>query len=150
MSTAKVASSRQQLHDNSAASNQQQLHHAKPKRKAPSRPGPSAGTDKTGNKSNTKVKRKTSNISQKEEGVSGAKARKKASPVKEEAGDEVQDRKLRRVISPRKEQYSHLLDEMVGCGDMVLLEPLTESNIIENLRKRYEEGDIYVRMNVHM
>ena len=44
----------------------------------------------------------------------------------------------------RREQYSHLLDEMVGCGDMVLLEPLTEESLVENLKKRYDSGEIYV------
>jgi len=52
-------------------------------------------------------------------------------------------RSLQRTVSPRREQYSHLLDEMVGCGDMVMLEPLSEETIIENLRKRYESGNIY-------
>lgn len=47
-------------------------------------------------------------------------------------------------MSPRKEQYSHLLDETVGCGDMVLLDPLTEENMIENLKRRYSSGEIYV------
>ena len=46
--------------------------------------------------------------------------------------------------SPGREQYSHLLDEMSGCGDMVLLEPLTEDSLVENLRTRYESGEIYV------
>ena len=148
MSTAKVATSRQ-LHDGSGDSNtHSQLQHAKPKRKAPSRPG--AGADKVGSsssKSNAKVKRKTSTSSLKEEGGSGVKARRKVSAntsIREE--NEVEDRKLRRSVTPRKEQYSHLLDEMVGCGDMVLLEPLTEGNIIENLRKRYATGEIYVRI----
>lgn len=53
-------------------------------------------------------------------------------------------RSLQRTVSPRREQYSHLLDEMVGCGDMVMLEPLSEETIIDNLRKRYESGNIYV------
>ena len=37
---------------------------------------------------------------------------------------------------------------MVGRGDMVLLEPLTEDNINENLKKRYTAGDIYVRIHI--
>lgn len=41
-------------------------------------------------------------------------------------------------------RYSHLLEGMIGCGDMVLLEPLTEENLLENLRMRYEAGEIYV------
>ena len=151
-----------------ADANQQQL---KPKRKAPARPG-NADKSKTGssssNKANTKVKRKTSlqevssvnrnaNIKRKtsdttspikEEGEdNSAKAKRRVSPnsITEQSGEGMKDNKLRHIVSPRKEQYSHLLDEMVGCGDMVLLEPLTEENIIENLKKRYAAGDIYVR-----
>ena len=41
-------------------------------------------------------------------------------------------------------RYSHLLEEMVGCGDMVLLEPLSEETLVENLRTRYQNGEIYV------
>ena len=41
-------------------------------------------------------------------------------------------------------RYSHLLDEMVGCGDMVLLEPLTDESLVENLKTRYASGEIYV------
>ena len=48
------------------------------------------------------------------------------------------------MVSPRREQYSHLLDEMVGCGDMVMLDPLSEETLMENLRKRYKGGHIYV------
>ena len=44
--------------------------------------------------------------------------------------------KSSRPMSPRKEQYSHLLDETVGCGDMVLLDPLSEGNMMENLKRR--------------
>ena len=51
---------------------------------------------------------------------------------------------LRRQVSPRQGQYSHLLDETIGCGDIVLLDPLTEDNLIENVRKRYNSGEIYV------
>lgn len=50
---------------------------------------------------------------------------------------------LRRQVSPRQGQYSHLLDESVGCGDMVLLDPLTEDSLIENIRRRYNSGEIY-------
>ena len=53
-------------------------------------------------------------------------------------------RSLQRMVSPRREQYSHLLDEMVGCGDMVMLDPLSEETLMENLRKRYKGGHIYV------
>lgn len=41
--------------------------------------------------------------------------------------------------------YSSLLDVIVGCGDMVLLDPLTEDKVVENLKLRYSEKDIYVR-----
>lgn len=41
--------------------------------------------------------------------------------------------------------YSSLLDEIVGCGDMVLLDPLTEDKVVENLKLRYSKKDIYVR-----
>ena len=51
---------------------------------------------------------------------------------------------LRRSVSPRKEQYMSLLDEMVGQGDMVLLDPITEDGILSNLSKRYTAGEIYV------
>lgn len=97
----------------------------------------------------TKV-RKTSSSSLKNEGKKSSsdnpKRRKAPSrPTKEQAKpNEPAENSLRRSVSPRKEQYSHLLDEVVGCGDMVLLEPLTEGNVIENLKKRYDAGDIYV------
>lgn len=63
----------------------------------------------------------------------------RSAPVKTTA-----ERVMKRTVSPRKEQYSHLLDETVGRGDMVLLEPLTEDGLIENLRIRYKAGEIYV------
>lgn len=37
-----------------------------------------------------------------------------------------------------------MLDNMVGVGDMVLLESLTEDSVIENLWDRYNNKDIYV------
>ena len=42
-------------------------------------------------------------------------------------------------------QYSSLLDVIVGCGDMVLLDPLNEDKVVENLKLRYSKKDIYVR-----
>uniref|UniRef100_A0A4W5L3D9 Unconventional myosin-Ib n=1 Tax=Hucho hucho TaxID=62062 RepID=A0A4W5L3D9_9TELE len=36
-----------------------------------------------------------------------------------------------------------LLDNMIGVGDMVLLEPLNEDSFIENLRKRFDHNEIY-------
>ncbi|XP_061413053.1 unconventional myosin-Ib-like [Lethenteron reissneri] len=35
------------------------------------------------------------------------------------------------------------LDDMVGVGDMVLLDPLTEDSFIENLRKRFQHNQVY-------
>lgn len=51
---------------------------------------------------------------------------------------------LQRSLSPRTDGYSSLLDEMVGMGDMVLLDPITEDSVIQNLKKRYLAGEIYV------
>lgn len=62
--------------------------------------------------------------------------------VPKDSGKE--EKSLRRSVSPLKEQYSSLLDEMVGKGDMVLLDPITEDAIIENLEKRYTAEEIYV------
>ncbi|XP_045062627.1 unconventional myosin-Ib-like isoform X1 [Coregonus clupeaformis] len=36
-----------------------------------------------------------------------------------------------------------LLDNMIGVGDMVLLETLNEDSFIENLRKRFDHNEIY-------
>ena len=41
--------------------------------------------------------------------------------------------------------YSSLLDVIVGCGDMVLLDPPNEDKVVENLKLRYSKKDIYVR-----
>lgn len=51
------------------------------------------------------------------------------------------EKSLTRSISPK---YMSVLDEEVGRGDMVLLDPITEDNILENLKKRYTAGEIYV------
>ena len=62
------------------------------------------------------------------------------------------DTSLQKSIDPSKEQYTSLLDEMVGMGDMVLLDPTTEDSILENLKKRYNAKEIYVssyRFNVN-
>lgn len=42
------------------------------------------------------------------------------------------------------EVKTSLLDNMIGVGDMVLLEPLSEETFIENLKKRFEHNEIYV------
>ncbi|XP_065839410.1 unconventional myosin-Ia-like isoform X2 [Oscarella lobularis] len=44
---------------------------------------------------------------------------------------------------PGSGQYSHLLDEIVGVGDAVLLSTLTEDAFVANLKKRYEAKEIY-------
>ncbi|XP_071478875.1 unconventional myosin-Ia-like [Diadema antillarum] len=36
-----------------------------------------------------------------------------------------------------------ILDDMVGVGDCVLLEPLTEENFIENLKLRFKANEVY-------
>uniref|UniRef100_A0A8C5BMG5 Unconventional myosin-Ib n=1 Tax=Gadus morhua TaxID=8049 RepID=A0A8C5BMG5_GADMO len=41
------------------------------------------------------------------------------------------------------EVKTSLLDNMIGVGDMVLLEPLTEDSFIENLRNRFDHNEIY-------
>ena len=42
------------------------------------------------------------------------------------------------------EVKTSLLDNMIGVGDMVLLEPLSEESFIENLRNRFDHNEIYV------
>ncbi|XP_061697288.1 unconventional myosin-Ib isoform X2 [Syngnathoides biaculeatus] len=41
------------------------------------------------------------------------------------------------------EAKTSLLDNMIGVGDMVLLEPLSEDSFLENLRKRFDHNEIY-------
>ncbi|XP_077435970.1 unconventional myosin-Ib isoform X3 [Vanacampus margaritifer] len=41
------------------------------------------------------------------------------------------------------EVKTSLLDNMIGVGDMVLLEPLSEHSFLENLRKRFDHNEIY-------
>uniref|UniRef100_A0A669E2W8 Myosin IB n=1 Tax=Oreochromis niloticus TaxID=8128 RepID=A0A669E2W8_ORENI len=36
-----------------------------------------------------------------------------------------------------------LLDNMIGVGDMVLLEPLSEDSFLDNLKKRFDHSEIY-------
>uniref|UniRef100_A0A8B9EA45 Myosin IB n=1 Tax=Anser cygnoides TaxID=8845 RepID=A0A8B9EA45_ANSCY len=36
-----------------------------------------------------------------------------------------------------------LLDDMIGVGDMVLLEPLNEDSFIDNLKKRFDHSEVY-------
>lgn len=44
----------------------------------------------------------------------------------------------------KMEVKTSLLDNMIGVGDMVLLEPLSEDSFIENLRNRFDHNEIYV------
>lgn len=44
----------------------------------------------------------------------------------------------------KMEVKTSLLDNMIGVGDMVLLEPLTEETFIDNLKKRFDHNEIYV------
>lgn len=37
-----------------------------------------------------------------------------------------------------------ILDDMVGVGDCVLLDPLTEDAFLDNLQKRFDSDDVYV------
>uniref|UniRef100_A0A8D2IXI4 Unconventional myosin-Ib n=1 Tax=Varanus komodoensis TaxID=61221 RepID=A0A8D2IXI4_VARKO len=41
------------------------------------------------------------------------------------------------------EVKTSLLDNMIGVGDMVLLEPLTEESFISNLKQRFDHNEIY-------
>uniref|UniRef100_A0A674IDJ4 Myosin IB n=1 Tax=Terrapene triunguis TaxID=2587831 RepID=A0A674IDJ4_9SAUR len=41
------------------------------------------------------------------------------------------------------EVKTSLLDNMIGVGDMVLLEPLSEDSFINNLKKRFDHSEIY-------
>lgn len=41
------------------------------------------------------------------------------------------------------EVKTSLLDNMIGVGDMVLLEPLSEDSFLDNLRNRFDHNEIY-------
>ncbi|XP_075036033.1 unconventional myosin-Ib isoform X3 [Mixophyes fleayi] len=43
----------------------------------------------------------------------------------------------------KMEGKTSLLDNMIGVGDMVLLEPLNEETFINNLKKRFDHSEIY-------
>ncbi|XP_023682417.2 unconventional myosin-Ib-like [Paramormyrops kingsleyae] len=43
----------------------------------------------------------------------------------------------------KMEVKTSLLDDMIGVGDMVLLEPLTEDSFIQNLKNRFDRDEIY-------
>lgn len=51
----------------------------------------------------------------------------------------------------KMEVKTSLLDNMIGVGDMVLLEPLSEDSFIENLRNRFHHNEIYVSLyHIHV
>ncbi|RMC18398.1 hypothetical protein DUI87_04284 [Hirundo rustica rustica] len=43
----------------------------------------------------------------------------------------------------KMEVKTSLLDDMIGVGDMVLLEPLNEESFINNLKKRFDHDEVY-------
>ncbi|KAI1237036.1 hypothetical protein IHE44_0014289 [Lamprotornis superbus] len=43
----------------------------------------------------------------------------------------------------KMEVKTSLLDDMIGVGDMVLLEPLNEDSFIDNLKKRFDHNEVY-------
>ncbi|GLD59090.1 unconventional myosin-Ib isoform X1, partial [Lates japonicus] len=43
----------------------------------------------------------------------------------------------------KMEVKTSLLDNMIGVGDMVLLEPLSEDSFLENLKNRFDHNEIY-------
>uniref|UniRef100_A0A8C9VGC3 Myosin IB n=1 Tax=Scleropages formosus TaxID=113540 RepID=A0A8C9VGC3_SCLFO len=43
----------------------------------------------------------------------------------------------------KSEVKTSLLDNMIGVGDMVLLEPLSENSFIQNLKNRFDHDEIY-------
>uniref|UniRef100_A0A8D2ZXB7 Unconventional myosin-Ib n=2 Tax=Scophthalmus maximus TaxID=52904 RepID=A0A8D2ZXB7_SCOMX len=45
--------------------------------------------------------------------------------------------------NPKMEVKTSLLDNMIGVGDMVLLEPLSEDSFLENLKNRFDHNEIY-------
>ena len=50
----------------------------------------------------------------------------------------------KRRMSKKKYDGRSIMDDMVGVSDMVLLDPLTEDKLMENLEKRFKAGEIYV------
>ncbi|XP_040004259.1 unconventional myosin-Ib isoform X4 [Xiphias gladius] len=43
----------------------------------------------------------------------------------------------------KMEVKTSLLDNMIGVGDMVLLEPLSEDSFLENLKNRFDHNEVY-------
>lgn len=54
---------------------------------------------------------------------------------------------LQEETMAKMEVKTSLLDNMIGVGDMVLLEPLNEETFINNLKKRFDHNEIYVSIH---
>ena len=50
----------------------------------------------------------------------------------------------------KMEVKTSLLDNMIGVGDMVLLEPLSEDSFLENLKNRFDHNEIYVSSPLYL
>ena len=50
----------------------------------------------------------------------------------------------KRRMSKKNYDGRSIMDDTVGVSDMVLLDPLTEDKLMENLEKRFRAGEIYV------
>lgn len=51
------------------------------------------------------------------------------------------------IPAAEMEVKTSLLDNMIGVGDMVLLEPLNEDSFLENLKNRFDHNEIYVSLH---
>ena len=107
-----------------------------PRRKAPSVPGGKKKDKDSSIKNEVKVQDKDKPVTTDILTVPGSQ------PLGRDEKDKKQPRK--RPGSARSDGYTSILEEMVGMGDMVLLEEITEDSIIQNLKKRYAAGEIYV------
>lgn len=52
------------------------------------------------------------------------------------------------TAAAKMEVKTSLLDNMIGVGDMVLLEPLSEDSFLDNLKKRFDHSEIYVSLQI--
>lgn len=50
----------------------------------------------------------------------------------------------KRRLSKKKYDSSSMMVDIIGVSDMVLLDPLTEDALMQNLEKRFKAGEIYV------
>lgn len=55
-----------------------------------------------------------------------------------------------RTPAAKMEVKTSLLDNMIGVGDMVLLEPLSEDSFLENLKNRFDHNEIYVSLPIYV